>query len=68
MLSFTAAQLDALILAWAYPMARILGIDHGEARIGLAISDELGMMAHPLATMAPTATATSIFVFTGLPP
>lgn len=26
MLSFTAAQLDALILAWAYPMARILGM------------------------------------------
>jgi RNase H-fold protein (predicted Holliday junction resolvase) len=25
-----------------------LGIDHGEARIGLAISDELGMFAHPL--------------------
>jgi putative Holliday junction resolvase len=27
---------------------RILGIDHGTVRIGLAISDELGMIANPL--------------------
>ena len=33
-------------------MTRALGIDHGEARIGLAISDELGMLAHPLETIA----------------
>ncbi len=33
-------------------MTRSLGIDHGEARIGLAISDELGMLAHPLETIA----------------
>jgi len=32
-------------------MTRILGIDVGEARIGLAISDELGMLAHPLETV-----------------
>jgi len=32
-------------------MNRALGIDHGEARIGLAISDELGMLAHPLKTL-----------------
>jgi putative Holliday junction resolvase len=32
-------------------MTRVLGIDHGEARIGLAISDELGMLAHPLETI-----------------
>ena len=32
-------------------MTRSLGIDHGEARIGLAISDELGMLAHPLETL-----------------
>lgn len=31
--------------------ARALGIDHGDARIGLAISDELGMLAHPLETI-----------------
>ncbi len=29
-----------------------LGIDHGEARIGIAISDDLGMLAHPLETIA----------------
>ena len=29
----------------------LLGIDYGEARIGLAISDELRMLAHPLETV-----------------
>ena len=29
-------------------MARILGIDHGAKRIGVAISDPLGMIASPL--------------------
>ncbi|MEY5027552.1 MAG: hypothetical protein RLZZ244_3080 [Verrucomicrobiota bacterium] len=33
---------------------RALGIDHGEARIGLALSDELRMFAHPLETVAAT--------------
>ncbi len=32
-------------------MTRSLGIDHGDSRIGLAISDELGMLAHPLETI-----------------
>jgi putative Holliday junction resolvase len=32
-------------------MKRALGIDHGDARIGLAISDELGMLAHALETV-----------------
>ena len=32
-------------------MKRALGIDLGEARIGLAIADELGMLAHPLETI-----------------
>lgn len=32
-------------------MTPILGIDVGEARIGLAISDDLGMLAHPLETV-----------------
>ncbi len=27
---------------------RILALDHGTVRIGVAISDELGMLAHPL--------------------
>lgn len=30
---------------------RILAVDLGAARIGLAISDELGLLAHPLATI-----------------
>lgn len=30
---------------------RALGIDHGEARIGLAMSDDLWMLAHPLETL-----------------
>jgi putative Holliday junction resolvase len=30
---------------------RALGIDLGDARIGVAVSDELGMMAHPLETI-----------------
>jgi putative holliday junction resolvase len=29
----------------------VLGIDHGEARIGLAITDPIGIMAHPLETI-----------------
>ncbi len=32
-------------------MARILGIDHGTARIGLAISDEMELVASPLKTL-----------------
>ena len=32
-------------------MNKALGIDLGEARIGLAISDDLGMLAHPLETV-----------------
>jgi len=30
---------------------RLLGIDHGDSRIGLAISDELGSLAHPYRTL-----------------
>ena len=29
-------------------MPRTLGLDYGERRVGLAISDELGMMAMPM--------------------
>jgi putative Holliday junction resolvase len=32
-------------------MNRVLGIDFGRARIGVAISDELGLLAHPLETI-----------------
>lgn len=30
---------------------RILGVDFGQARIGIAVSDELGLLAHPVATI-----------------
>ena len=33
-------------------MKRVLGIDYGSARIGVAISDELQMLAHPAETIA----------------
>lgn len=32
-------------------MNRALGIDLGEARVGVAVSDDLGMLAHPLETI-----------------
>lgn len=32
-------------------VSRALGVDYGTVRIGLAISDELGMLAHPLQTL-----------------
>ena len=31
---------------------RILGIDFGRARIGVAVSDELGLLAHPVETIS----------------
>ena len=36
---------------------RILGIDLGRARIGVAVSDELGMLAHPVETIVANANA-----------
>lgn len=30
---------------------RILGVDFGRARIGIAVSDELGLLAHPVRTI-----------------
>ena len=33
------------------PPPRVLGIDLGEARIGIALSDSLGMLAHPRETV-----------------
>ncbi|MFT5465853.1 MAG: putative Holliday junction resolvase [Verrucomicrobiales bacterium] len=32
-------------------MPRILAIDHGDARVGIALSDELAMLAHPFETI-----------------
>jgi putative Holliday junction resolvase len=39
-------------------MKRILGIDFGRVRIGLAISDELQFLAHPLETIPANSKAT----------
>lgn len=33
-------------------MKPVLGIDHGDARIGVAVSDSLRFLAHPLETVA----------------
>lgn len=33
---------------------RLLGIDYGTKRVGLALSDTLGLLAHPYATLAKT--------------
>ncbi len=30
---------------------RVLGVDFGEARIGVAVSDQLGLLAHPVETI-----------------
>jgi putative holliday junction resolvase len=36
------------------PSTRVLGLDHGQRRIGVAISDELGLTAQPLLTILHT--------------
>lgn len=42
------------------PAGSLLGIDFGEARIGVAGSDWLGMLAHPLETVAATPQAAAL--------
>jgi putative Holliday junction resolvase len=41
-------------------MKRVLGIDYGNVRIGVAVSDELQMLAHPAETIAVHKTADSL--------
>jgi len=41
--------------------SRWLGIDYGQSRIGLAISDELGYFAHPYRTLQTTGNVISEF-------
>lgn len=38
-------------MPFSMQMKRALGIDNGDVRVGVAISDELGFMAHPLETI-----------------
>jgi len=46
-------RIDRRLAVWDFQlqMKRALGIDLGEARVGVALSDELGMLAHPLETI-----------------
>ena len=37
-------------------MKKALGIDLGDARVGVAVSDDLGMLAHPLETISTQST------------
>ena len=39
---------------------RVLGIDHGQKRIGIALSDTMGMIASPLTTIEHTSDAADI--------
>ena len=39
------------IFNWKWQVRRVLGIDLGEARVGVALSDDLGLLAHPLETI-----------------
>ncbi|HEX4085989.1 MAG TPA: Holliday junction resolvase RuvX [Chthoniobacteraceae bacterium] len=39
---------------------KVLGIDLGSARVGLALSDDLGMLAHPLETVKVKSAATLV--------
>ena len=41
-------------------MKRVLGIDYGKARIGVAVSDELQMLAHPAETISVARTPDSL--------
>jgi putative Holliday junction resolvase len=41
-------------------MNRVLGVDYGEKRIGLAVSDPLGMLATPLRTAEVSGTAQAL--------
>lgn len=38
-------------MAFSTTMKRVLGIDFGDVRVGVAVSDELGFLAHPLETI-----------------
>lgn len=43
-----------------------LGVDWGRRRVGVAVSDELGRMAHPLATLEPKSLAGLVQTLAGL--
>ena len=43
-------------------MKRILGIDYGDVRVGLAISDELGFTAQGLETLVINGSTKKIYI------
>ena len=45
--------IEARSLMWDFQpqMKKALGIDLGDARVGVAVSDDLGLLAHPLETI-----------------
>ncbi|MSP60367.1 MAG: Holliday junction resolvase RuvX [Myxococcales bacterium] len=47
-------------------MARVLGLDVGSKTIGVAVTDELGMAAHPVTTLARRGTAKDVVQVTAL--
>lgn len=49
-----SSEVDSVPADEPHAPARVLGIDHGTRRIGIAISDELGLTAQPLMTIAHT--------------
>jgi putative Holliday junction resolvase len=49
---------EAIQVMWEFQpqMKKALGIDLGDARVGVAVSDDLGMLAHPLETISTQST------------
>lgn len=47
-------------------MTRYLGIDFGTKRIGVAVSDELGLTAQPLSTLEPSTDEAAVGAIRGL--
>ena len=47
-------MIEAKQTVWDFQrqMIKALGIDLGDARVGVAVSDDLGMLAHPLETIS----------------
>ncbi len=49
---------EAIQVMWEFQpqMKKALGIDLGDARVGVAVSDDLGMLAHPIETISTQST------------
>ena len=51
-------MVEPIQVMWEFQpqMKKALGIDLGDARVGVAVSDDLGMLAHPLETISTQST------------